>query len=118
MPTEPSIPALPKRKRRRFQFRLRTLLLVFTVVGVILPTLPLLTRPPIYVEGSKSWGKVYSDHDGHIREEDGWVVTMVDPDAKGRLAAIALDATVIGLAIWLTIRGRRTAPPENSATQS
>jgi hypothetical protein len=109
MPDQPS-------PRRRFQFRLRTLMLVFTVVGVILPTLPLLMRPPIYVDGPKVWGKVRLISDGRIRENDGWVNTSVDPDANGRFAAIALDVSVIGLAIWLIHRGRRTPPPENPAT--
>ena len=39
MPTEPSQTEPPKRKRRRFQFRLRTLLIGVTVVGVWTPPL-------------------------------------------------------------------------------
>jgi hypothetical protein len=39
MENEPRSVESPKRKRRRFQFSLRTLLLLFTVVGVWMPLL-------------------------------------------------------------------------------
>jgi hypothetical protein len=39
MPTEPIKPTPPKRKRRWYQFSLRTLLLILTVVGLWTPLL-------------------------------------------------------------------------------
>jgi hypothetical protein len=85
MEAEPLKAEPPKRKRRWFQFSLRTLLIVVTVVAVILPTLPLLTRPTAFSVGFKS-------------------NKYIDPDASSRRAAVAADLLAIGAAVWLVRR--------------
>jgi hypothetical protein len=86
--------------KTRFQFRLRTLFVIFTVVAVILATLPLLTRQVTLVAGPKALRKIK----GEKGEMEVLVNTAVDPDANWRLIALLVDASAIGLPIWLVRR--------------
>jgi hypothetical protein len=73
--------------RRRFQFRLRTLLIVVAVVAVILGTRALMVRP-ILDTGAGGWPIVYDD-------THWW------------MAPLLIDGAVIGLAVWFVRRHRR-----------
>ncbi len=86
---------------RRFQFRLRALMILFAVVAVILATLPLFTLPQTITAGPLV--------PTEFKHEDGQTVFVssgIDADANWRLIAIAADASVIGLALWLFCRKR------------
>ncbi len=80
MPDQPSL-------RRRFQFRLRTLFVIFTVVAVILGTRALMVRPILVI---------------------GWPSSGTDEtiynDASWWIAPLAVDAAAIGLAVWFIQR--------------
>jgi len=94
-------------QRRRFTFSLRTLLILVSVVGVLLATVPLLMMPRTEIF-SGPW------HPSEYRGEDGepiWVGTVVEPEAKWKMVALGVDAATIGLAIWLIWRGHRAAKP-------
>ena len=70
--------------RRRFQFRLRTLFVVVTVVAVILGTRALMVRP--ILETGAGRHTVYDD-------KQWWI------------APLLIDAAAIGLAVWFIQRG-------------
>lgn len=68
--------------RRRFQFRLRTLFVVVTVVAVILGTQALIVRPMISLTRLRT-----------VYDENSWWMT-----------AYLIDASAIGLGIWFVLR--------------
>jgi hypothetical protein len=73
--------------KSRFQFRLRTLFVVVTVVAVILGTRALMVRP-ILVIGFPSSGT-----DETIYNDVSWWI-----------APLAIDVAAIGLAVWFIRR--------------
>jgi hypothetical protein len=77
MPDQPS-------PRRRFQFRLRTLFVVFLVIAIILGTRVLIARP-ISVIGHYELGTVYDD--------DSWWI-----------APLVIDASAVALGVWFVRR--------------
>jgi hypothetical protein len=92
----------------RFQFSLRTLLIVVTLVAVNLAALPLFTVPLAFVGGPMVKTEYKEEGGNPIYEQSGTY-----PDAKWRMAVLAVDASLIGLAIWLALRKSDSRPPRS-----